>query len=640
MTRRFSSFGSTDLENRAREKPSDIPEILLELQHRNSKAARRLEDRLTRLGGAPPPAEPAQPDLLRSEPPVRSGADRKRKRTSDWRTRFKFPPTPEQEDAIDLFLTGRTMKISAFAGAGKTSTLKLLAATAPQERGLYLAFNKAIADEAKSTFTGRTDCRTTHSAALRDVRPRYAFTQDKWFNSLNARQLSSVWELKRYSAGPTALEPDMMAFLILRAVRAFKQSGAPALHLDHVQLLGKALGIPPAAKAALSEHVFLQAQRLWSQMIDESSDLPLGHDGYLKLWSLLEPKLAYDFILLDEAQDTNPAVLSVMKQQDCQIIYVGDKHQQIYEWRGAENAMETIEGANEAQLTMSFRFGPKLAYEAGRILSALGETSALQGNPELRTEVVSNGPAGTVLTRTNAMLFTEVMNALDDGKVPHVVGGTKDMTALLRDVDRLQKGEPGSHPDFFGFYNWREVEEFVAGPEGEHLLAFVKLVNQMGRGALWAAVLSAADNEADADIILSTAHKAKGREWDSVRLADDFSSVQTETGRIPYSEARLFYVAMTRAKQRLVVDPVLVTAFASNLAPDDAIAKEKSAAKAASAPTTTPDPVREPRQVPVATSVPKARPTVLAKTDTRSATIAPQAQNPPPPRRKRLFGIF
>ena len=42
---------------------------------------------------------------------------------------------------------------------------------------------------------------------------------------------------------------------------------------------------------------------------------PLGHDGYFKLWSLSKPRLAADYIFLDEAQDSNPALLSVLADQ-------------------------------------------------------------------------------------------------------------------------------------------------------------------------------------------------------------------------------------------------------------------------------------------------------------------------------------
>lgn len=82
---------------------------------------------------------------------------------------------------------------------------------------------------------------------------------------------------------------------------------------------------------------------------------------------------------------------------------------------------------------------------------------------------------------------------------------------------------------------------------GESIRTFVQLVGQHGEGKLWAAVTSAEDDESTADVILSTAHKAKGREWDSVRLASDFVSSRLGSHPDAPSEVRLFYVAMTRA---------------------------------------------------------------------------------------------
>lgn len=56
--------------------------------------------------------------------------------------------TDEQKQAISLARQGQTMKVSALAGTGKTSTLVGIA-QATQGRGLYLAFNKGIATEAQ-----------------------------------------------------------------------------------------------------------------------------------------------------------------------------------------------------------------------------------------------------------------------------------------------------------------------------------------------------------------------------------------------------------------------------------------------------------------------------------------------------------
>ena len=108
-------------------------------------------------------------------------------------------------------------------------------------------------------------------------------------------------------------------------------------------------------------------------MLNPADATPLGHDGYLKLWALTNPVIQRDFILLDEAQDTNEVVLDVLKRQQSQFVCVGDAHQQIYEWRGAVNAMQRIRTANHCYLTMSFRFGEPIAQAANQILRRLGE---------------------------------------------------------------------------------------------------------------------------------------------------------------------------------------------------------------------------------------------------------------------------
>ena len=87
-----------------------------------------------------------------------------------------------------------------------------------------------------------------------------------------------------------------------------------------------------------------KAQAIWRMMIDNNSSVPLGHDGYLKLWALTEPQLVGDFIFVDEAQDLNPAMLEVVNNYMGQKVIVGDSSQQIYEWRGAVDAMAKLQG--------------------------------------------------------------------------------------------------------------------------------------------------------------------------------------------------------------------------------------------------------------------------------------------------------
>ena len=89
----------------------------------------------------------------------------------------------------------------------------------------------------------------------------------------------------------------------------------------------------------------------------------------------------------------------------------------------------------------------------------------------------------------------------------------------------------------------------------------VNLVDTHGTDAILTAVARLAP-EPHAQVTVSTAHKAKGREWACVLIADDFarpndSTADEQTGAtrppdpIDDAEARLAYVAVTRTRQRL-----------------------------------------------------------------------------------------
>jgi hypothetical protein len=473
-------------------------------------------------------------------------------------------PTDEQRAALRKFQSGRSLKISAFAGTGKTTTLALLAGSR-RSHGLYLAFNKAIATEAASRFPSTVECKTTHALAWRAVQAGHPLSDDKMRDSLQPKQLSELLELEgRRFGAQLELTGVQQAFLLLRTLQQFCQSDADEIDEEHIPTYGRLFGLAPPVLEEVHHWVLVKARRLWRQMVDPQSEVPLGHDGYLKLWALQRPRLPFEYVLLDEAQDTNPVILGVLREQEAQVVYVGDRHQQIYEWRGAVNAMEEISGCEEAYLTESFRFGPDIALAASKVLGTLGERRSLTGNPAIRSRIAAEGQAKTILARTNATLMGEALEAMSRDLRPHVVGGVGELKRLISDVFELKSGSPGTHPELFGFASWPEVVEFAEDEEGEHLQAFVKLVHQHGEQKLWVAVRHTAEAEAEADVLLSTAHKAKGREWDAVRLASDFHSRRLTPGH-PEAEAevRLFYVAMTRAKRRLYVEPEVLEAFTS-----------------------------------------------------------------------------
>lgn len=487
-----------------------------------------------------------------------SGRSSHKSASSCYKT-IEFVPTQEQCAAQEAFLSGGSLKITAFAGAGKTSTLSLLAQST-NERGLYFAFNKAIVAEAVGKFPGNVHCATQHAYARRSFSGSYS--PAKLTSKVSPKRLSADLDLKTSEVfAGVKLSGDQQAFLMLSTVRMYCQSADENIETHHVPEKGRILSLNDKQKKAVQNWIVGESRSLWERMKASRDPIPLGFSGYLKVWSLRQPKLPYDFVLLDEAQDTNPVVLSVLANQKAKLVYVGDAHQQIYEWRGAVNAMEMMQTDQTCYLTQSFRFGPTIAERASKILEGLGETQVLRGNALHKSTIVEVGSSRIVLTRTNSMVIAEVLNTIERGLSPHIVGGVDEIQQMIGDVFKLKKGEPANHPDFFGFTDWDEVVAFSQTDEGEELVRFVQLVERYGERRLWYAVKNTEPIEKEASICISTAHKAKGREWESVRIAEDFALKMDESSTIDPAEARLFYVSITRAKDRLVCSEDLLSGY-------------------------------------------------------------------------------
>jgi len=553
--RPFISFSIDQLEAefaRARlaGETTTIRKLSAELKNRSTPRARRLLDTIkSELGSTKPRQEKSSGSGNR-----RNSADNSTRTSA--RPPNKFRPTDEQELAQAYFRTGGSLKINAYAGSGKTSTLQFLANETPK-RGQYIAFNKSIVTDARDKFPDTVNCATTHSLAFKAIISRFSGTE-KLLGRLNANQLADVLGFKRWRVDEKhTLLPRSQGYLVLETIRKFAQSDELAPTIAHVPTHGSLIAAPTETVKAVQEFALKHAKDVWERMRSPNDQIPLGHDGYLKLWALSDPAIMADYILMDEAQDTNPVVLGVLKKQSAQMIYVGDKYQQIYEWRGAVNAMDEIATDSTAKLTQSFRFGEALASAASFILRLLGETDRMKGNPAIATSIADNLAGKTILARTNSATIGSIIEALDNGNRPHLAGGNKELMEMLKGVQELKEGHASVFPDFFGFNNWQEVVEFAKSGEGSHLQTFVNLVEARGeRQLMWALNRTvAAEN---ADVVVSTAHKAKGQEWPSVRLMDDFLKSRAEAkdksspdGGYEHSELRLFYVALTRAKTAL-----------------------------------------------------------------------------------------
>ncbi len=484
-----------------------------------------------------------------------------------------FTPTPEQQQALDFFRTGESLVIEAGAGTGKSATMKLFAEDAKTRglHGLYVAFNKAIVDEAKAKFPGNMECRTAHSLAFQAIGNRYK-------HRLNGPRMRTGEIARALHIAPVTitvigedgepkqkvLQPEFLAGHILRALSNFCHSADDETSTKHFPRLE---GASDTTNTQLANALLPKLQQAWDDKLDDHGRLPFKHDDYLKAFGLTHPRMSYDFVLCDESQDLNPVIAGIVADQTCQVVLVGDSQQSIYSFTGAIDAIKKFRTniPNHCYLSQSFRFGHAVAEAANVVLEELHAELRISGTPSIPSTVTFVDSPRAILARTNATGIGQLFALQAEGKRAHLVGGGDDVIAFAQAAMALQDGQSTQHPDLVCFDTWGDVQHYAKEEEGgEELRLLVKLCDDFTPQRIIDALRHQPD-EHHADVIVSTAHKAKGRQWESVKLMGDFPAGRKDDseqqGRpVTDEERRLLYVAVTRAQLRL--DVTMVERFA------------------------------------------------------------------------------
>jgi hypothetical protein len=443
--------------------------------------------------------------------------------------------------------------VSAFAGTGKTATLEGYALFRPKDRMLYAAYNKAIQQEAEARMPHNVTARTTHSLAFRAYGCEYA----------NRDMLSGnipLWMIAKHLKSTIILAN--FAFETLKVFLASKDVDITPDHIPDsvVNFFYKDEKPVPA----LDE----MATKIWESMQSlEEGTLPMVHDGYLKLYQLSGPVLNYDYILLDEAQDTTPCVWDIVSNQNCRKVLVGDPYQAIYGWRGAIDAFGLIEKSEPYYLTQSFRFGPEVAALASTLLSRhMGEDRPLRGYEELDTEILTSVPTEdrTILARGNASIFKNTVHMLGkQDKMLGYVGGTYKNYPfqVYLDTYYLLSGQKGriKNPLIKNFPSINHMMAYAEKVESRDLQSACMIAKEYDSRveSTWNALSTRSTMTSEANICFSTGHKAKGLEFPIVEISDDFdSSIASnleEKCEVPTQELNLLYVVITRGSRRLYI---------------------------------------------------------------------------------------
>ena len=482
---------------------------------------------------------------------------------------MSFAPTPEQVEIRQAVRDGKSIVIVACAGAGKTTTMVGIGADALEDgkKGTYVVYNRKAKEDAVKRFKAignNVTVKTAHGLAFGPMMKKLglSFTQMSEIVDRPKPTRKQLVELLNINHGlgdeDTFLNPEKIAGFVSQTVLHYTYSADQTISAKHV---------PFVAGTEDYRDDFVQlcvskAQLLWDKTFAPNSRLKMPHDYYLKMFSLDNPKLYGDFIILDEAQDANPVMAQIVNnQKHMQRIMVGDPFQAIYGWRGAVDALSNFKADEKLYLSTSFRFGPAIADEANKWLTLLGAEVMVKGFDKLNTTVepIDELPKGVaILCRTNAEVMTQAMQAQAQGKRVAIVGGASALLAYAEAAVDLQAGKGTWHRELQAFKDWRAVQQYCIDEKEEagSLAVMVKIIDTYGTDRIIEMCKNCVDESAkDIDVIVSTAHKAKGAEWDYVIIGMDFQPSKKKSDEddgMPSREAMMLaYVSVTRAKVQL-----------------------------------------------------------------------------------------
>jgi len=304
----------------------------------------------------------------------------------------------------------------------------------------------------------------------------------------------------------------------------------------------------------------------------------------------------YRYFTVDEYQDVSPLqqrLLNLWLGNREEICVVGDAAQTIYSFAGATsnfllNFKNRFPNAQVFRLSTGYRSTPEIINTANQILRVAnlvsdhgielqsvnthgekplvnGFSSAADEIAYVATEVKKQIDSGidssdiAILARTNAQL-DQVKSALNNLRVASQIrSGERFFERVdVRDAMRLIRGAsvlPSEGGDWFADL----VSVLQPFGDADYVTAFLRLARSIkdNGGENMRAFLREIEDRAEQNnppilpgVTLSTLHGAKGLEWDHLYLIGISEGV-LPMGNDLNEERRLFYVGVTRAKQRI-----------------------------------------------------------------------------------------
>ena len=484
------------------------------------------------------------------------------------------------------------LAIVASAGSGKTMVLtrriayRIESGQAEPRHIAALTFTRDAAGELRRRLRRleiheSIEAGTFHSIALRLLRDR-ALTRNESMPSLAPDRVRLVRECLK------ELRIELDAYPAMTDIDWARARRIEPVDYERESRAARRRGtVPPGRFVDLAAAYERLKRRRGVVDFDDLLDLNLrAVETDAAFRSLVHWRFRHFFV--DEAQDLNPlqhALLEAWRGDRPDICLVGDPRQAIYGWNGSDHTtMTEVEraypGVTVISLTTNYRCSPQVVNAGAAALSASGQrddTASNRGDglplriesyPTAEAEAAAiaafvrnslhqHNPSGiAVLARTNDQLVSieaalgaaAIPTQRAIGRSPLEVAVSDAYRATSREALALWADEQFTHHDPIRRRVAEEVDRFLTSQEPGGFRSWVDARTPFDD----------LDTEADDGAVsLLTFHGAKGREWPVVVISG------AEDGLIPHSsavsaaqqdeEARLLYVAITRAVDHLVI---------------------------------------------------------------------------------------
>lgn len=467
-----------------------------------------------------------------------------------------------QEAIFNFVKTGKgNAVVQAVAGSGKSTTsVEAMKHVPAGLSSIFLAFNKSIAEELKAKGV---NARTFHSLVFN---PAIKARVGGRLETNKLRQLvKENW---------TDKDAEMYAAFCYRMVGMARQVGIGCL-VDDTEEQWSAIidyhGFEIDNEFGEYSVAIAKARNL---LVLCNQDQRLDFDDMM--YRVVKDGISlpkFDFIFVDEAQDTNAiqrAVLRKIMKPSSRIVAVGDRRQSIYGFRGADSsAMDLIQSefnAIELPLSITYRCANNIVKEAKAFSPEIQAASTAVDGEVVRLgynfKLEDIKPKDMIICRTTKPLIS-LCYLFISNKIPAMVMGKEIGQGMVSLIDKMKARGIDALIIKLNVFREREVEKARARDQEnkidaindkvESIMVLIESLEETNRTIPHLiGVINEMFSNGAGKIVLATIHKAKGLEADTVWIVNNNKTFKLRHQWQQIQENNMKYVAITRARNKLV----------------------------------------------------------------------------------------